>query len=144
MRRLPTFAAPRRVLGLTFGACGGGGSSSSVTAPSATVAVTTESFTGTVTVGGSDSHNFTVALANGQLNATLTAAGPPSTIYMGLGLGAPSGSTCTLITGASLVTQASATAQLSGTAAAGTFCVMVYDAGNQTSDITYAVTVNHF
>lgn len=117
-------------------------STSSTTSP--TTAVTTESFTGTVDVGGKDVHAFTVALSGGQLNVILTAAGPPSTIYMGLGIGTYSGDTCTLISNGYLVTQAGATAQLSGTVNAGSYCVMVYDAGNQTAQITYAVTVNHY
>jgi len=55
-----------------------------------------------------------------------------------------SGSTCTLLSNGSLVTPAGATAQLSGTVDAGSYCVMVYDAGNQTAQITCAVTVNHY
>jgi hypothetical protein len=97
-----------------------------------------------VDVGGKDVHPFTVALSGGQINVILTAAGPPSTIFMGLGVGTYSSGTCTLISNGSLVTQAGATAQLSGTVNAGSYCVMVYDAGNQTATITYAVTVNHY
>jgi hypothetical protein len=104
----------------------------------------TEIFGGTVSVGGADSHTFTVSLSSGQLNVILTAAGPPSSIYMGVGVGTPTGSACTLLTNASVVTQAGTTAQLSGTVDAGTYCVSVYDAGNQTADITYSVTVNHY
>ena len=50
----------------------------------------------------------------------------------------------TILTGGSLVTPAGTTAQLSGTAAAGSYCIVVYDVGNQTSDITYSVTVTHY
>jgi hypothetical protein len=117
-------------------------SSSSVTGPSATP--TTEVFTGTVPVGGSDSHNFTVALSNGQLNVILTQAGPPSTIYMGLGVGNPGTSGCTLLSGGSTATPGGATAQLSGTVNAGSYCVSVFDIGNQTVDVTYSVTVTHY
>ena len=132
---------------VTACACSGGTDSttsttSSTTAP--TTAVTTENFTGTVDVGGQDVHPFTVALSGGQLNVILTAAGPPSTIYMGVGVGTYSGSTCTLLSSGYVVAQAGATAQLSGTINAGSYCVMVYDAGNQTAQISYAVTVNHY
>jgi hypothetical protein len=129
--------------GMLLSSCAGDSSSSS-SSTSPTTAVTTESFSGTVAVGGADSHVFTVALSGGQVNAILTAAGPPSTIYMGLGIGTYSGVTCTLLTSGSVVTQAGSVAQLSGTINAGSYCVQVYDAGNQTVPVTYAVTVNHY
>jgi len=135
------------VAALTFGAaaCGGGDSPSTLTAPTApTATIISENFTGTVAVSGNDAHTFTVALSGGQVNATLTAAGPPSTIFMGLGIGTPSGSTCTLLTNGSVVTPAGTTAQLTGTLSAGSYCVMVFDVGNQTAPVTYAVTVNHY
>ena len=34
--------------------------------------------------------------------------------------------------------------QLSGTIAAGAYCVMVYDAGNQSGPINYTVVVQHY
>jgi hypothetical protein len=117
-------------------------SSTSTTAPSA--AVTTEIFPGTVIVGGNDVHPFNVVVSGGQVTVNLTAAGPPSTIYMGVGVGTYVSPTCTLITGSSVVTAAGATAQLSGAAAAGSYCVEVYDAGNQTAPVTYSVTVTHY
>jgi hypothetical protein len=80
----------------------------------------------------------------GQVNAILTAAGPPSTIYMGLGIGTYSSGTCTLLSGGSVITQAGSVAQLSGTINAGSYCVQVYDAGNQSVAVSYTVTVNHY
>jgi hypothetical protein len=127
------------VLATAFACTSGGDSSSSTSSTtSPPTSVTTEN------VGGKDVHPFTVALSGGQLNVILTAAGPPSTIFMGLGVGTYSSGTCTLLSNRYLVTQAGATAQLSGTVNAGSYCVMVYDAGNQTASITYAVTVNHY
>jgi hypothetical protein len=117
--------------------------STSATSPS--VAVTTEIFPGTVAVGGSDVHPFNVVLPGQQVSVILTAAGPPPTIYMGVGVGTYSSPTCTLITGGSVVTAAGTTAQLSGVvASAGSYCVMVSDVGNQTAPVTYSVTVNHY
>ena len=106
--------------------------------------LTTETFSGTVDVGGTDFHKFVVAVS-GEVDITLTAAGPPSTIFMGLGVGNPStdGSTCVLISGATTVTPAGNTPQLAGTAGAGTFCISVFDAGNQTAQISYTVAVAH-
>jgi hypothetical protein len=115
---------------------------STVTAP--TVGVTTENFTGSVDVASTDFHPFTVALSGGQVTVNLAQAGPPATIFMGLGVGTVSGTTCTLLTNGFVVAPASTTAQLSGTLNAGSYCVMVYDAGNQTTPITYSVVVNHF
>ncbi|MBI3401878.1 MAG: hypothetical protein HY048_10700 [Acidobacteria bacterium] len=113
------------------------------TAPTTTP--TTENFTGTVPVGGADVKPFNILLANGQLNIILTAAGPPPTIQMGLGVGSYSGTTCTIFQGGSVITAAGATAQLAGTAiSAGQYCVQVSDVGNQASPVTYAVTVIHF
>jgi hypothetical protein len=129
---------------LTTAACNNGSSSpitnTSTTSPSATLA--TETFSGSVAVGSSDFQPFTAAQA-GEVDVTLTAAGPPATIFMGLGVGAPSGSTCALLPNASTNTQAGTAAQLIGTVNAGTYCVEVYDIGNQAAPITYTVTVAH-
>jgi hypothetical protein len=122
--------------------CDNGGDSTTPTSPSATLV--TENYTGTVDPGGSSFNTFTIVNSGGQVNVILTAAGPPSTIYMGLALGTFANSTCTLLSGASTLAQAGSTAQLSGTANAGTYCVEVFDAGNQTAQISYAVTVTHY
>ena len=98
-QRLPTEIEPleritmrRLVCGLAIvvSACGGNSDSSTTATPSAptpTTAASTESFSGTVSVAGNDFHPFTVATAGATLSVTLTAAGPPSTIFVGLGLG---------------------------------------------------------
>ena len=128
-------------------ACGGNSDNSATAAPSAptpTTAASTDSFTGTVSVAGNDFHPFTVATAGATLSVTLTAAGPPATIFTGLGLGAYDAPTCTLFSNAYLTTQAGSAPQLSGTAGAGSYCVVVYDVGNQTGPLTYALTVTHY
>jgi len=122
-------------------ACGGGDSSGSVLAAPTTLV--TESFTGTVAVGASDFHSFSVS-SGGAVNVTLTAAGPPPTLYMGIGVGTPSASACALLTNGSVVAPAGLSAQLSGTLAAGSYCVSVFDVGNQTAPVTYAVAVTHY
>ena len=131
---------------LLLSACHSGSSTSLPTVPTA---LTTVTFTGTVNLGSSDFHTFTVPLSGGELDITLRAAGPPSTVFMGIYVGIPStdGSTCTLINpSAFTVVQAGTTPQLSGTINAGTYCVAVYDAqlpGNQTAAVSYTVTVAH-
>jgi hypothetical protein len=130
------------ILGVSATGCGSSSSDSTPTGPTATV--TTENFSGSVDPGGKAFNQFSITLSGGQVNVTLTSAGPPSTIYMGLGVGSYADSNCTLLSNGSVVTQAGSTAQLSGTLNAGTYCVMVYDAGNQVSTVSYAVTVNHY
>jgi hypothetical protein len=138
----------RRILAaviLVVTAAGCGSSSSDTSTPTGPTAnVTTENFSGSVDPGGKTFNPFSITLSGGQVNVTLTSAGPPSTIYMGLGVGTYADSNCTLLSNGSVVTQAGTTAQLSGTLNAGSYCVMVFDAGNQVSTVNYAVTVNHY
>ena len=139
IRMFAMFAA--LILSVMVSACSFGGSSS-VIGP--TSSPTSEIFAGTVDVAGTDSHNFNVVESGGQVNVTLTAAGPPATIFMGLALGNPSGTTCVLLSGAQTLAQAATTSQLSGTVNAGTYCVAVFDVGNQSAQVAYSVTVSHF
>ena len=113
--------------------------SGSTTAPDTTK---TETFNGTVQIRSSAMHTFSVS-ASGQVAVTLTSAGPPATIPMGIGIGTPVESACGIISGASVTTAAGTNAQLTGIVSPGTLCVTVYDAGNQTGPINYTVTVSH-
>lgn len=119
------------------------GSSTPLVAPAPVLTFTTETFTGSVDPPlGADIHPFTLA-ATGQVDVTLTAAGPPATIQMGLGVGVPGGTTCALLTGGFVTVPAGTVPQLSGSLPAGAYCVQVYDVGNQSASITYTVTVTH-
>ena len=89
-----------------------------------------------------DFHNFAVA-KTGSVAVTLTQAGPPATITMGLGVGIPDASGCPVAPNATVTAFASTTPQLIGTLAAGTYCVDVFDVGNQSAAITYSVRVVH-
>jgi hypothetical protein len=131
---------------LACAACSGGSSTGSSTAPSSPpLSPTNETFTGTVSVGGSDAHQFVVKLSNGLVTATLTAVGPPPTIAMGLGIGLISSGSCTLLPNGSVIATAGTTPQLSGpNFQNGTYCVAVFDVGQQTADVTYSVTVSHY
>ncbi len=119
---------------LAFAACSNNGS----TTPS----TITETFSGTVAVGGSDYHDFTVN-SEGSVNVTLTAASPPANIVMGLAVGLPTGTSCAPIQGASVLTAAGSSVQLTGLATAATMCVVVSDVGNATGTVSYTVTVAH-
>jgi len=126
-------------LGLLVASAACSSNDTTTTAPTTTK---TESFNGTVQVRSSDMHTFTVA-ASGQVSVTLTAAGPPATIPMGIGIGTPGDSACGIITGASVTAAAGTNAQLTGVVSPGTLCVSVFDVGNQTAAVTYTVNVAH-
>lgn len=145
-RALAPFVAAL-MLALTAAGCHSNSTTSTTTTPTAptpTVPLVTETFKGTVPVGGSDFHTFTVS-QTGEVDVTLTAAGPPSTIAESLGVGTLSDpTTCTPAAGSTLTTQAGSMPQLAGSSvAAGTLCIQVSDAGNQTAPITYTVVVAH-
>ena len=127
---------------LIVGAAGCNKSSTTAATTSATVTRTTDTFTGTVAIGASDFHSFTIAVT-GQIDVTLTAAGPPSTIVMGVSIGTPADGTCTALAGALAKTSAGALVQLSGVASPGTLCVDVHDVSNQSAPVSYTVTVTH-
>ena len=129
------------VLVLFFGVAGCGSSTTPATT-TPTVARTTDTFTGTVAVGGADFHSFPIA-ATGPIDVTLTAATPPSTIVMGISIGMPADGRCVALAGASSQTPAGAAAQLSGIASPGTLCVDVHDSGNESAPVSYTVTVTH-
>jgi hypothetical protein len=63
---------------------------------------------------------------------------------MGIGVGTIVGGTCQLLSGGSTQGVAGTTPQLSGQINAGAYCVMIYDVGNATGPVTYAVTVSHY
>jgi hypothetical protein len=123
-----------------------GGSSTSPTTVSSNATVTTETFTGIVQPMGTNVHTFTVTTP-GAVSVTMTAAGPPPTIAMGLGIGNPSstGSCIFLSGGVNTNAIASATTpQLSGNVpASGAYCVAIGDVGNAAGPITYSITVSH-
>jgi hypothetical protein len=125
--------------------CGGSSDTQSVVAPTGTVV--TDTFSGTAPVGTTAQdpvlHSFTVQVG-GTVNATMTAAGPPTTITMGLGIGNPTATgTCALISGGSVAATAGTTAQLTGTIGAGSYCVVVFDIGNALQPVAYTVAVAH-
>jgi hypothetical protein len=122
-------------------ACGGADSTSNITAPSGTVV--TDTFNDTVPVGGASIKNFSVTVG-GTVSVTLLSTSPQQTLTMGLGIGNPSSSgACALISGGSTTTVAGTAAQLSGSLAAGSYCLAVVDIGNAAGPITYSATVAH-
>jgi hypothetical protein len=138
-----TTVAASLVVASAVAACGGSSNNSSIAAPSATL--TTETFTGVVQPGASKVHTFTVT-SPGQVSVTMTAAGPPPTIQMGLGIGNPDANgNCIFLSGGTTQAVASTTTpQLSGTlTASGAYCVAIGDIGNAAGPITYTINVSH-
>jgi hypothetical protein len=131
IKRLNPFA-----LALGLSACGS--SSTPSTSPTTSSGLTTDTFTGTVVVGGSDFKTFSVAQP-GEVDVTLTVAAVP----MGLAVGLPGGSGCVALSGASTTATAGSAAQVAGKVSAGSFCILVSDVGNATGPVAYTVTVVH-
>ncbi|HMB81973.1 MAG TPA: hypothetical protein VKI43_17985 [Vicinamibacterales bacterium] len=123
-------------------ACNNNAATTTAATTTPTVTRTTDTFSGTVPVSGADFHSFPVA-ATGTIDVTLTVAGPPSTIVMGVSLGTPANGICAALVGGSAKTPAGAAVQLSGIASPATLCVDVHDVGNQTAPVSYTVTVTH-
>jgi hypothetical protein len=120
------------------------GALSALSTPSS-ASLVTDNFSGTVDVGGLDVHPFTITIGNQPVSVTLTAAGPPPSIFMGLGVGSPAtDGTCSVFSIAAVVVQAGTGPHLSGSIAAGSYCVAVFDVGNQTVPVDYTVTVVHY
>jgi len=125
---------------MLFGVVGCGSSSTPATT-TPTVPRTTDTFTGTVAVGGSDFHSFPIS-ATGPIDVTLTAA-TPSTVVMDISIGMPADGKCVALAGASSQTPPGTTPQLSGIASPGTLCVDVHDSASESAPVSYTVTVTH-
>ena len=132
----------------------GGGSSSSSTATSPTLVSDTLSGTVPAAIGGvhqSTSVLFNVAAPGGSVAVTLTSAvetnpdGSVNTsVVVGVAVGTSSAGVCTLSAGTTPTPlQASANSTLSGTAAAGLYCVQVSDVTNQLGPVAFTVFVSH-
>jgi hypothetical protein len=103
---------------------------------------TTETWTAVVPVGGSSFYSFSVA-RKGTVNLTyVSAAGDdvPSDIALSLGIGTPSGTSCT----SNVASFAPATApQVTGTYDPGVYCAKVTDAGTLPAAATIVIAIAH-
>jgi hypothetical protein len=110
-----------------------------------------ETFAGTLTILGTDSHPFNVPVP-GEVDITLTKIAPATdtstppaentTLMLAIGLP----STTTIGQCATLQTvsaTAASSPQIKGHALTGNFCVSVTDPGNLTDSISYSLTVAH-
>jgi hypothetical protein len=129
------------VLGLLTTACGSGNPST----PTTPALPTTEAFSGTLQVQGSAFYSFTLA-ATGQVSITLAslvpvAPGPAANTVMGLGVGTPLETDCSVTN--SVATAPGLTAQLVNSLAAGTYCAKIYDLGGLTAPVDFTVRIVH-
>lgn len=102
----------------------------------------TETFTGTLTVNGAQTHNVFTS-ATGMVTATVTSLGETAPEKVGFSMGTLSTiGTCTVVLhNDSAVVNSS----LNGTVASlnGSLCVRVFDVGALTTPVDYTITVNH-
>lgn len=108
-------------------------------APTPVAPTITDTYTGTLLVGGTNTHPFTVN-AIGGVSVTLTSAQPAAAL--GIGIGSTTTGGCTVLSRVTVVPGTAA--QLVGTATvAGNFCLSVIDVGNLVEPVTYTVSVFH-
>jgi hypothetical protein len=133
---------------LLVGGCGSGATTTSPSSASTTpaAAAISETFSGTLPVGGSRFYSFSISVY-GTVNATLASiggSGIPPTAEVNLGIGTPSGTTCsTTPTLVQVSGDAGVTTLVTATEQPGTYCVLIADAGNLFSPATFTVTIAH-
>src|SRR5713101_4759958 len=131
------------VFGLLTAACGNS-SDSSTTAPTAT-GPSTEIFAGTLPVQGSGFYSFTVG-TTGLVSITLaslttTKTGPALNNIMGLGVGQPLGTDCSVTN--SVAAAPALTAQLVNSLTPAIYCTRIYDLGTLTVPVNFTIRIVH-
>jgi len=105
---------------------------------------TTEIFAGTLDVKGSGFYSFVVGQA-GPVGLTLAAVQTPGgaalSTPLGIGVGIPSGPGCARST--SQTAPPGLAAQLTVTLNPGTYCAAVFDTGNLSSAVNFAMRIRH-
>jgi hypothetical protein len=126
-------------------ACSSETPTSPTTSDTATVApaAISETYNGTLPVGGLRFYSFTV-VQNGIVNLTLTSLGQAiaADVAVELTLGQPSGTGCVSRTSVT-VTVETAAPHLTGTFAPGVYCARVADTGNLPSTASFVVAIEH-
>ena len=111
-------------------------------APTPTPPTVTDTFTGTLIVGGNNGHVFFVQRIGG-IEVTLTSVDPGAAVMVGVGVPSQATGTCTVLPGGNTIVPGSAP-QLVGTATIpGNFCVSISDIGNLVAPINYTLVVFH-
>ena len=104
--------------------------------------ITTETFTGTLTVNGGATHPVFTG-ATGQVVATLTSLGetPPSKVGFSMGTLGLTGACNIVLRNDNAVVSTALTGTVSSLS--GSLCVSVYDTGAMTAPVDYTFTVSH-
>jgi hypothetical protein len=142
--RSRAFAVSLLIVSAFSAACG---KNAATTSPTTTTPDSvTETFKGTLPVGGSAFYSFSTATA-GTVTATLTdieGDGVPPSIEVNLGIGTLSAFNCSAT---SSEVQMSGTAQVpalvSSSEQPGVYCVIISDIGNLFAPATFTVTIDH-
>lgn len=131
------------ILGAGLALAAACGKTTTPTAPTSAAAVT-DSFSADLTQQGSITHNFKVNSA-GEVTITLTSVSPLATMALGVGMMTSNGTSCQSTMTQNDNARANSVAALQGTAAAGNYCIRVYDSGNVplSSTVSYTITVLH-
>jgi hypothetical protein len=136
------------VLALALAAAACGGDDSSTTAPTTPAGPSSELFEGKLqSRGDSTFFSFTVATA-GNVSVTLasvmttTTPGTSTNLPLGIGLGSPLATDCTLTS--QTTTGPGLTPQLTGNSfSPAIYCVRIFDVGNLTVPVNFAVRITH-
>jgi hypothetical protein len=138
MKKILAVVLSATLLTLSTGAC------SDPTPPAAPTPVTptiSETFTGTLTLAGSNSHPFSVSQVGG-VSVSLTLVSPSAAVGIGVGTPSTATGTCTVLS--TLTAVGGPGYQMSGTATVtGSFCLAVFDVGNLVESVAYTITVLH-
>jgi hypothetical protein len=109
------------------------------TTPTPAVPTVTDTFSDTLLVQGSNTHQFTVTTVGG-VKVSLVSVEPGAVVF--LGIGTPSLGSCSVLDHVEAV--AGPTVQLSGTATVpGSYCVIIHDPGNLVEPAVYTINVLH-
>jgi hypothetical protein len=131
-------------LGIALSMAALGVACSDPVAPNPPIPVTptiTETFGGTLTIGGNNLHQFTVTQPGG-LQVILNSVVPSAAVQVSVGTPSTATGVCAPLTGLTAV--AGPNAQISGTATIpGSFCVSVADIGNLVESVNYVISVLH-
>jgi hypothetical protein len=135
------------LIALIVSACGHNSTTSPTTTTTTTTTTTspvttTETFEGTLGIGGTLFYPFTVAEA-GTVTATLASIGGPavpSTVQVRLGIGTITDDACTATT---MLLVNSTAPTVTASEAAGAYCANVTDVGNLYGDAAFTVTIAH-
>ena len=135
------------VLATLVAACSGDNTPTSPTSTTtttvSTAATVTEDFIGTLPVGASRFYSVSIAETGtvSVLYSSASGTGVPGTVWLGLGLGTPSGEDCA--TTNNVNTPPGSGAQITGTYPPGVYCVKVSDIGNLFAPVAFDVSITH-